>query len=168
MEFLNIDHTLLLTQQNHPVPWAFIESENDAGTAAAEIRKLCAVSAPLRVLLTRAEWWAETADFFPPKRYENRRAQFLPVWTSIAVTHNQVWSNPGLLALLVAEQCIMEWHQPSPSWPTLQEFQNRRFRYYAYHFDTAIGEWQPNGIYQRYLAGPNQNQNGQRLEGWPC
>jgi len=50
-EFLLIDHVLSADS----VPLVFIESENDA-VAVAELRKLCSVAGPLKVVLTCVEW----------------------------------------------------------------------------------------------------------------
>jgi hypothetical protein len=165
VEFLNIDHVLLRNSQNHQVPWVFIESENNAHSAHEEVRKLCAVSAPLRVLVTRSPWWDDTPNFWP-RGALSEAGQLLPHWAAIPTAHNHVWPNPGLLALLVAEQCSEEWHRPPTTWPTHAEFQNYRLRFYAYRFE--VGGWQNDGRYQRYLEGPAATvMNGQRQDGWP-
>ena len=153
-EFLNIDHVF---RDSDRVPRVFIESENRADTAEAEIRKLCAASCPLRVLITVARWDLSEGVWLSPDG--SQRNALLSRWEEIVLAHHRVWPNPGLLALLVGERHCN---------PNHQEFQHSRFRYYAHHFDTAIGKWHSDGIYQRYLAGPNQNQKGQRLDDWPC
>jgi hypothetical protein len=140
----------------------FIESENYVNSAEEEIWKLCAVSCPLKVLITVAKWDLSEGVWTPLGG--SQKNALLSKWRGIAIAHHQVCPNPGVLALLVGECCAQDYFNRRDH----QEFQDYRFRFYAHHFDTAIGEWQADGIYQRYLAGPNQNQIGQRLEGWPC
>jgi hypothetical protein len=167
-EFLNIDHVLLARRQTHRIPQIFLESENDATGAHEEVRKLCAVSAPLRVLLTVVEWDVEEGVWPSPG---NRRDEFLRAWGAIAAAHNEVWRNRGVLALLVGELCDADYLQrrynPPSTWLTHQAFRSRRLRFYAHHFDFDAGQWPCDGVYQRYLAGPMAGQAGDRLPDWP-
>lgn len=158
-EFLNIDHVF---RDSCRIPRVFIESENKVTTAEEEIWKLCAVSCPLRVLLTVVEWDLNQEIWTPS--HASQQKVLLPQWGKIAADHHKVWPTPSSLALLVGELC----DPVKYGRPTHKEFQYYRFRFYAHHFDTSIGKWHADGIYQRYLAGPNQDENGQRLEGWPC
>jgi hypothetical protein len=142
-EYLNIDH-VFRGRDSEGVPRMFIETENVVIGADREIRKLCAVLCPLKVLITVAN------GVWPPLGGNPQNA-LLGRWREIARAHHRVCPDPGVLGVLVSECCAQD------------DFD--RFRFYAYHFDTAIGEWQADGIYQRSLAGSDQT--GQRLDGWP-
>ena len=52
-EFLRCDFVITNT---FGIPIAFIESENAHGSATQEIEKLCATSAPIKILLMSCEW----------------------------------------------------------------------------------------------------------------
>lgn len=158
-EFLSIDHVL---RDSRSVPRVFIESENIAAEAHDEIRKLCAVSCPLRVLLTVVEWDLTQGVWTPP--YASQQDVLLRKWGGIAVAHQQSWPNRGLLALLVGELCDPVYYCR----PTCQEFQSYRLRFYAHHFVGETGTWLADGMYQRDLDGSKPDQIGLRLDGWPC
>jgi hypothetical protein len=56
-ELLLVDYALCTTTPGGSVvPLIFVESENDPNSAVDEVRKLCALAAPVRVLISVARW----------------------------------------------------------------------------------------------------------------
>ena len=96
-EFLNIDY--IFNKQcsgGSKVPLVAIESENKATKAHHEVRKLCCISTPLKVLITCVEW-----EIFGHK---NKKNQLLGQWKKQITCHNKVWPQPSVLGILVAEK----------------------------------------------------------------
>jgi hypothetical protein len=79
------------------VPVVFIESENDATTAVHEMRKLCALSCPLAVLITVIEW---NPDVYGAKAQRDHLTQ---AWSDIIKAHAEVWQRPGIIGVLIGE-----------------------------------------------------------------
>ncbi len=96
-EFMRVDY--VFRDRKTEVPLIFLESENNAFTAYQEVRKLCAVAAPLRVLLTVAEW-DEKRGVWPSGGW---RKLLLPKWRKIVQEQAGVWPNRGLVVLLIGE-----------------------------------------------------------------
>jgi len=94
-EEYKIDYTLCKKSSiaDYNVPMIFIESENNAPTTKSEVRKLCCLAAPLKVLLTCMEW----SDGGNKQRY-------LKEWGGIINYHNLEWPQPTQTGLLVAER----------------------------------------------------------------
>jgi|WetSurMetagenome_2_1015567.scaffolds.fasta_scaffold134014_1 hypothetical protein len=83
----------------HDVPLIFIESENIAFSADHEVWKLCCLAAPLKILITCVEW-SETPNFWPSG---GAKTELLQRWLNIVRSHGEVWPQPGLLGIIVAE-----------------------------------------------------------------
>ena len=64
----------------YKIPKIYIESENDFNKAEHEIRKLCSLNSPLRVLITVDEWRRND----PTKKFSKLRE-----WQSIIVAHHK-------------------------------------------------------------------------------
>jgi hypothetical protein len=97
-EFLRVDWVMSSRASiGKAVPVIFIESENNARSAYEEMRKLCAVSSPLAVLITVKKW--------DPKLFglRARRKRLTEQWTRIIKAHAEVWARPGLIGVLVGE-----------------------------------------------------------------
>ncbi|MCC4273917.1 hypothetical protein [Marinomonas communis] len=98
-EDFKIDYTLCNEVDGENVPLIFIESENDASTAHHEIRKLCCLSAPLKVLIICAEW-SEEKDAW---KHGGVRSKLLEKWSRQIRAHNKCWSVPAITGIIVAE-----------------------------------------------------------------
>jgi hypothetical protein len=97
-ELFKVDAAMAMHASNgESVPIIFIECENDAATAAHEIRKLRALSCPLAVLITVIEW---NPDVFGTKA---RRDHLLAEWGRIIQAHSEIWPRPGLIGIIVGE-----------------------------------------------------------------
>lgn len=97
------------------VPLIFIESENNAFSATHEVRKLCSLAAPLKILITCVEW-SDTPGEWPNGGH---RASLMKDWTSIVSSHSQIWPQPSVYGVIVAER-----------W-------KNRFRYYSQGFSSS-------------------------------
>ena len=98
-EFCNVDYTLCVRSGNHNVPLIFIESENNADSSSHEIRKLCSVCAPLKVLFTVVEW-SDEPDYW---NHGGRKKEFIDKWNSIINEHTDVWAQPHIIGFVVGE-----------------------------------------------------------------
>jgi hypothetical protein len=96
-EFLRIDWALMKATSGETVPIVFVESENAAGTAGQEMRKLCAVSCPLAVLITVIEW---DPNVYPTATQKER---LMAEWGRIIRAHYALWPRPGIIAVIVGE-----------------------------------------------------------------
>jgi hypothetical protein len=63
-EFLRCDFVIA---NREGIPVAFIESENMHGSATDEVEKLCAVAAPVKILLLSCEWSDSERDILSPR-----------------------------------------------------------------------------------------------------
>jgi len=79
------------------VPVVFVESENVAKTAGHEMRKLCAISCPLAVLITVIEW---NPTVFPKKASRDR---LMTEWERIIKAHYEIWPRQGTIGVIVGE-----------------------------------------------------------------
>ena len=98
-EWAQVDYALCL-RRPEPVPLIFVESENEVEKTGHEVQKLCSMSAPLRVLITVAQW-----DDAPG--FWNRggiRPLMVERWNRIVVAQNNVWPNPGIIGYIVGER----------------------------------------------------------------
>lgn len=82
------------------VPEVMIESENKAFGSSTEIHQLCALSAPLRVLLTVTEW-DDRPGAWP---HGGLKGQYLNEWRAIIRRYSAVWPRHGVLGALVGER----------------------------------------------------------------
>ncbi len=88
-EFLRCDFAIVNRQK---IPVAFIESENYHGTAEDEIDKLCAVSAPVKILMLSCSW------------SDSERAVFSPVLEGADCTSGiNIFGEDCVYAIIVAE-----------------------------------------------------------------
>lgn len=71
------------------VPIVFAEAENNHGTASHEIMSLCALTAPLKVLLISCDW------------KETEKMAYLPQWAKIIRTHHAEVTMDCLYAIIV-------------------------------------------------------------------
>ena len=107
------------------VPVIFIESENQAGTADYEIEKLCAVCAPLRVLIT-VTTWDESPGIWPRGGY---KTAYSARWREIIKAHGEVWPQPGIIGVLVGE-----WRE-------------KTLKFYAFAFDPLGNVCDPETVF---------------------
>lgn len=78
------------------VPVVLLESENDVWTAIDEIEKLCRLAAPLRVLLTVAEW----SQAWPHGGHAQR---LMTTWIRPIEACGRSYPQDGCLAIVVGE-----------------------------------------------------------------
>lgn len=84
--------------RGHPVPKIFIESENDFLGATHEIRKLCALNTPLRVLITVTQK-AITSEHGSPAHGQLRE------WQDIIRAHHEGGDDfRGVICVIVGQQ----------------------------------------------------------------
>ena len=104
-ELLVVDYALCERVSNGAptdelVPVVFVESENDAAVAHQEVGKLCALAAPVRVLLTVAQW-SRAPGVWPAGGYATH---YLGRWQAVCKAHAGVLGRlQGVLACLVGE-----------------------------------------------------------------
>ena len=99
-EEFKIDYTLCQKcHDGYNVPLVFIESENDASTAHHEMRKLCCLSAPLKVLITCVEWCDEPGAW----RHGGEKGKLLSTWSKQIKSHASIWLTPSVTGIIVAE-----------------------------------------------------------------
>jgi len=96
-ELLIVDFALI--GQEDRVPRIFIESENIATSAAQEVRKLCCLSAPLKILLAVCEW-DETPGVWPSG---SLRPQLVTAWRAEVKRHERSGTLVGDVIAVVAE-----------------------------------------------------------------
>lgn len=89
---------MALVGRHDRVPRVFIESENIATSAIQEVRKLCCLSAPLKVLLAVCEW-DETSGVW----LKGMRPLLLREWTGEVARHAAAGSLVGDVIAIVAE-----------------------------------------------------------------
>lgn len=112
-EEFKVDYTLCKpTGNDYDVPLVFVESENVASSAEHEIRKLCCLHAPLKILITCAEWSDEPNAW----SHGGVKEALLERWRNQVWLHNKEWPSPCITGVVVAE------------W-------NQSLRYYALAFD---------------------------------
>ena len=99
-ELFKIDYTFCRKSKNGTdVPLVFIESENVALDAEHEMRKLCCLSAPLKVLITCAEWSDIPGDW----KNGGYKELLTNRWSEMISAHNSIWPQPALTGVLIAE-----------------------------------------------------------------
>jgi len=100
-EKFKIDYTFCRkADDGEEVPLVFIESENNAFDAKHEMRKLCCLSSPLKVLITCVEWSDEEGYW---KRGGNRK-KLTDEWSKIISSHNSIWPQAAVTGVLIAEK----------------------------------------------------------------
>jgi len=82
-----------------PTPVIFIESEEQATCADQEVKTLCCLAAPLKVLMTFGEW----EDVIPRWRNGGHRSTLVTRWRSIRSAYHAAWRDPGVFGVLVGE-----------------------------------------------------------------
>jgi hypothetical protein len=96
-----VDFAISRISDGVTVPIIFIESENNPNSADHEVRKLVNLAAPLRVLITVAQWDDESAIWVG--RGGGHRSILLPRWEKIIRQHQMVWPRAGVIGILVGE-----------------------------------------------------------------
>jgi hypothetical protein len=84
---------------SEPTPVIFIESEEQATCADQEVKTLCSLAAPLKVLITVGEW----EDAMPRWRNGGLRSTLVTRWRSIRSAYHTAWRDPGVFGVLVGE-----------------------------------------------------------------
>lgn len=99
-EEFKVDYTFCAIDDNgYDVPMVFVESENIATSAHHELRKLCCLHAPLKVLIVCAEW-SDEPNAWKHGGYKN---QALKQWATQILAHNKAWPSPSTTGVIVAE-----------------------------------------------------------------
>jgi len=84
--------------REHAIPKIFIESENDFNSADHEIKKLCSINAPLRILITYTD--KELLKEPGIGAYEKLRK-----WQSIVMSHHELNEDFfGVLGVVMARK----------------------------------------------------------------
>jgi len=94
-----VDYTLCRKVDEYLVPEVFVESENVAVSAHHEVRKLCCLASPLKVLIVCSEWSNEDGDW----RHGGHKEKLLLEWSSIIQRHSKVWPQNSIFGVIVAE-----------------------------------------------------------------
>lgn len=82
-EEFKVDYVMAtISSRGHAIPKIYIESENDYASAEHEVRKLCSINSPLRVLITQTKK-SFIADFSSPAHKGLRE------WQSIVRSHHE-------------------------------------------------------------------------------
>jgi len=84
---------------SEPTPVILIESEEQATCADQEVKTLCCLAAPLKVLMTFGEW----EDVIPRWRNGGHRSTLVTRWRSIRSAYHAAWRDPGVFGVLVGE-----------------------------------------------------------------
>lgn len=101
-EKFTVDHALVrLSINEHEVPQIYIESENDYRAATHEIRKLCSLNSPVRVLITA------TDKGFPPDPSGGAYAK-LREWQALIRSHHQENSQFNGVVVIVIGQLVSD------------------------------------------------------------
>lgn len=99
-EYLRVDYSMWDRHSSREeTPVIFIESENIATSAEDEVKILCSVAAPLKVLITVAQW----EDVIPRWPTGGQRSNLMTRWRSIRSAYQSTWSDPGVFGVLVGE-----------------------------------------------------------------
>jgi hypothetical protein len=131
-ELFLVDLAMGLPSQAGMVPLIWIESENNADTATYEVRKLAALSGPVKVLITCCEWDDTTGAW----RHGGRKRQYLEQWLTIVRSHSQAWPTISVFAIVVGE-----WN-------------DTRLRFYVTALDTVTGGLIEDSILFERTVGP--------------
>jgi hypothetical protein len=84
------------------VPMVWIESENDAGSAEHEVRKLCSLAGPLKILMICSEW----DETWP---HGGMRTKWIGKWQPIVKDYGEFWPLPSLFGIIVGQRKDKEW-----------------------------------------------------------
>jgi hypothetical protein len=98
-ELFRVDMAMGVASPVGMVPLIWIESENNADTATHEVRKLAALSGPVKVLITCCDW-----DDAPGAwKHGGKRNHYLEQWLSIVRSYAQTWPSASVFAIVVGE-----------------------------------------------------------------
>ncbi|MGH7325358.1 MAG: hypothetical protein ACREJ9_12015, partial [Candidatus Rokuibacteriota bacterium] len=104
IELRRVDFAMTRTAQNGiKVPLIFIESENAPESAVREVRTLCCLATPVKVLMTVAQW-----DETPGVWKRPKRSHLIERWTPIVKAFAEVCPFPGVLGIIIGE-----WIEPN-------------------------------------------------------
>lgn len=87
-EFLRCDFVI---SSPADVPIAFVESENAHTSATEEVRKFCAVSAPIKILLLSCDW------------SDSERLIWSPGWRKLIATQHTYFGTDCIYVIMVGE-----------------------------------------------------------------
>lgn len=90
IEYLRADYTFFTADH---IPLVFAEAENAHGSAGHEIKNLCSVAAPLKVLILSCSW------------QDSERDRFLPEWVNVIRMRHQAILMDCCYGIIVGE-----WH----------------------------------------------------------
>jgi hypothetical protein len=113
-ELFKVDFAISRNSDGVNVPIIFIESENNMDSADHEVRKLVNLAAPLRVLITVAQW--DESGIWDG-RGGGHRSSLLSRWGRVIRQHQTVWPRAGVVGILIGE-----WRP------------NKTFRFYGYGY----------------------------------
>jgi hypothetical protein len=102
-EFLNIDYALTKSGIYNSAPLIFIESENWPTFAFQEVHKLACVNAPLKVLITVAQW-DKTPGVWP----KSVQTELLSFWRKVLLIHQRGVGLSGSFGVIVGERRVDE------------------------------------------------------------
>ena len=114
-ELFKVDFAISRNSKDVKVPIIFIESEKNAFSADHEVRKLVSLAAPLRVLITVAQWDEESEIWVG--RGGAHRSNLLSRWEQVIRQHQIVWPRAGVVGIMVGE-----WRA------------DKKFRFYGYGY----------------------------------
>lgn len=99
-EEFKIDYSLCKqAPDGYLVPLIFVESENIAMVADSELRKLCLLYSPLKVLITCVEWSDEPGYW----KKGGCKAKLTKKWSNIIRAHNSILPQLAVTGVIVAE-----------------------------------------------------------------
>jgi hypothetical protein len=119
-EWLTVDYAMWSRpiDGGQRTPIVLVESENVPSGADHEVRKLCSLSAPLRVLITVAQW----EDEAPRWKSKGQRTVLSQHWHAIREAYAASWPDAGIVGVVVGE-----WGPPDDD----------TLRFYAFELSTA-------------------------------
>ncbi|HEX6747515.1 MAG TPA: hypothetical protein VF092_09530 [Longimicrobium sp.] len=104
-EFCHIDFAFCKrTPRGAQVPVILLESENQIEGSSHELRKLCCISAPVRILLT---WEDRTKTFSMWKRRAQHNDRIVRKWLEVIDDCDEIWPDNGIIRVVVAEKHVI-------------------------------------------------------------
>jgi hypothetical protein len=98
-EHSRVAYSMWDRSDGEPTPVVFVESEEQATCADQEVKTLCSLAAPLKVLITVGEW----EDVIPRWRNGGHRSTLVTRWRGIRSAYHKAWRDPGVFGVLVGE-----------------------------------------------------------------
>ena len=98
-ELFKVDMAMGRSDPSCFVPIVWIESENDVSSIDHEVRKLAALSGPLKVLFACCEWDSTPGVYV----HGGAQRQCLAEWSNVLRSHGEAWPSHAVFAVVVAE-----------------------------------------------------------------